>query len=85
MITYKYKSYDTAKKYVNGLREEIHGLQNSAESFQLQNRSYFSKYGLFVYRINYKRMAVIYTVHNDLVIIQRVMAANTITALYPDL
>ena len=79
VIIYEYKSYRTAISYVEGLEKTIYSLQTTAESFQLQYHSYFRKYGLFVYRINYKKMAIIYTVHNDLVIIQRVIPASLIT------
>ena len=79
VIIYEYKSYKTAMSYVEGLEKTMYDLQTTAESFQLQNHPYFRKFGLFVYRINYKKMAIIYTVHNDLVIIQRVIPASLIT------
>jgi len=79
VIIYEYKSYETAISYVEGLEKTIYNLQTTAESFVLQNQPYFRKYGLFVYRINYKKMAIIYTVHNELVIIQRVIPASLIT------
>ena len=78
VIIHEYKSYRTAIHYVEGLERAIYNLQTTAESFQLQSHSYFRKYGLFVYRINYKKMAIIYTVHKDLVIIQRVIPASLI-------
>ncbi|MFV0554629.1 MAG: hypothetical protein ACK5LR_07990 [Mangrovibacterium sp.] len=62
-IVCEYNSYHTAEKYVNGLRATIHSLQFMAGISQLQTSSYFRQFGLFVYRINYKKMAVIYTVH----------------------
>ena len=79
VIIYEYKSYRTAICYVEGLEKTICNLQTTAESFQFQSHPFFRKYGLFVYRVNYKKMAIIYTVNNDLVVIQRVIAASLIT------
>ena len=79
VIIHDYKSYRTAISYVEGLEKTIYNLRTTAESFQLQNQPYFRKDGLFVYRINYKKLAIIYTVHNDLVIIQCVLPASLIT------
>lgn len=80
-IMYEYKSFNTAIKYIDGLFETINSLRNSAESFQLQTRPYFQKYGMFVYRINYKKMAIIYTIHGSTVYIHRIIPAPMITGL----
>jgi len=37
------------------------------------------KYGFFVRRINYKKMAILYTVYEDTVLIHRVVAGSMIT------
>lgn len=79
VITYEYRTRRTAVKYIDGLFDTMNTLRFVAESFQLQNRPFFLKYGSFVYRVNYKKMAIIYTVRDRRVIIQRVMAASLIT------
>ena len=71
----------TAVKYVDGLFDTINSLRTSAQSFQLQTRPYFRKYGMFAYRVNYKKMAIIYTIHNDIVVIQEITPASMITGL----
>jgi len=59
--------------------DAINNLSSTAEVYQFQTRRYFLRYGLFVYRINYKKMAIIYTVHGDLAIIRRIVAGAMIT------
>lgn len=78
VIAFEYKTRQTAIKYIDELFGVINKLKYSAESYQLQNRPYFRKYGLFVYRINYKKMAIIYTVHGNLAVIKRIVPASTI-------
>lgn len=80
-IMYQYKSFNTAIKYIDGLFDEMKSLRFAAESLQPQTQPYYQRYGLFVYRVNYKKMAIIYTVHNRLVVIERVVPASLITDL----
>jgi len=74
-----YKAPNTAISYLQGLYDKIIHLKRSAESFPIQSSSFFQRYGVNTRRINYKKMAVIYTVHGDIVYIHRVMPANLIT------
>lgn len=68
----------TAKVYVYGLRDSIKKLEFSAESFAIQNHKSFSKYGYNVHRLNYKKMTVIFTLHNDIVYIHRILPSALI-------
>ena len=79
VITYKFKAPLTSFRYVRELRKEIHSLKRSPESHPVQTRRSLLQYGSNVRRINYKKMAIIYTVHDDLVIIRRVIPASLIT------
>ncbi|MEI8048515.1 MAG: hypothetical protein WCI92_14120 [Bacteroidota bacterium] len=54
VIKYEYKSPLTAFKYVQGLVDEIEKLSVSAESYIIQTRKSFTKYGYNVRRVNYK-------------------------------
>ena len=81
VIYFDYKSPLTAFRYLSELREEIYKLQSSADVFQIQTRASLLQYGPNVRRINYKKMAVIYTVHNDIVYIHRIIPASMITGL----
>jgi len=79
VIAYEYNAPSTAFKYVQELIETIEQLQTIAESFPIQTYRSFLKYGQFVRRINYKQMAIIYTVHGDMVYIHRIVPASMIT------
>jgi hypothetical protein len=63
VINEKYKAPLTAKKYTTELINEVYKLKSSAESFPFcGQQSVISKYGYNARRINYKKMAIIYTV-----------------------
>ncbi|HEY5509358.1 MAG TPA: type II toxin-antitoxin system RelE/ParE family toxin [Paludibacter sp.] len=78
-IMYQYKAPTTAFCYIQGLLDEIKKLRTHAESYSIQASSYFSQYGFNVRRLNYKKMAIIYTVTNNTAYIKRVVPASTIT------
>ena len=80
-IRFEYKSPTTSVKYLRGLYKEMDRLKNNAQTFSIQSGEYFSKYGFNVRRLNYKKMAIIYTVKNDAVYILRVVPSSTITGL----
>jgi ribosomal protein S18 len=80
-IIYQYKASITAFRYVQGLLDEIKKLKTTAETFSIQKTKGFSQYGFNVRRLNYKKMAIIYTVINNTVYIQRVIPSSTITTL----
>ena len=58
---------------------EIDLLERFPESYPIQTGSSFLLFGTNVRRINYKKMAIVYTVHDDIVYIHRIIAANLIT------
>jgi plasmid stabilization system protein ParE len=78
-IIIEYKSPLTAKSYVAGLYAEIKKLKKTAEMFAIRSERFFLRYGHYVRCVNYKKMAIIYTVHGNLVYVHRVIAANLIT------
>lgn len=73
-IVLTYKSYNTANSYQQGLLLVINGLKKHAEVFHTMKGKYVILYGSNVRRINYKKMAIIYTVHGNTVLIRRVLA-----------
>lgn len=81
VITYDYSAPLTAFRYVQGLKETIELLTKFPKSYPLQTRTSLSRYGQNVRRINYKRMAIIYTVHGNIVYIHRIIPASIITSL----
>ncbi|HRZ96907.1 MAG TPA: type II toxin-antitoxin system RelE/ParE family toxin [Paludibacter sp.] len=78
VVAIEYKSPLTAKKYLTGIYDQFRWLRTNAESFNIQTRKMFVQYGLYVRRLNYKKMTIIYTVNQTTVYIHRVIPANTI-------
>ncbi len=78
-IVNEYKTYQTADKYVQGLENTIKQLIFNAETFQVQTNRCLAKYGTSIRRVNYRKMAVIYTVEDSVVLIKRVMPQSLIT------
>ncbi len=81
VILFEYQAPLTAFRYIQGLLDTILSLEKSAESFPLQTHPSLLKYGHYVRRVNYKRMAIFYTVHGSTVYIHRVLAASLINEL----
>jgi len=78
-IVLEYKSPLTAKRYVAGLYAEIKSLEKTAEMFVIRDDRSLLQYGYNVRRINYKKMAVIYTINGSDVYVHRVIASSMIT------
>jgi plasmid stabilization system protein ParE len=72
------KSYKTANEYQIGLLNTINDLKKYAETFHTIKGKYSLLYGFNVRRINYKKMAIIYTVHGNIILIHRIMAGSLI-------
>lgn len=81
IILFHYKAPLTAKSYIQGLADEIKSLTHSANSFKIESSKFFQQYGPSPRRINYKEMAIIYNLINDVVYIRRVIPSNTIQDL----
>ena len=77
-ILYECKSPLTALRNYEELAETINQLKISPESFPIQPNL---RYGFNVRRVNYKKMAIIYTVHGNVVYIHRILASAMITEL----
>lgn len=71
----------TATKHYAGLSNCINSLKFFPERHPLQISNFFLRFGPNVRRINYKKMAIIYTVHGDIVYIHRIIPANLVTSL----
>lgn len=71
----------TARIYAQNIVDLINSLKNSAESYPLFNRRSFLKYGYNVRRINYKKMAIIYTIHGKTVLIHRIISGAVLSEM----
>ncbi len=81
-IIYQYKAPTTAFNYVQGLVNEINSLKNSADIFPIQTNSYVIRtHGYFVRRINYKKMAIFFTINRNIVYILRIIPQSLISEL----
>ncbi|GAB6011751.1 hypothetical protein [Viscerimonas tarda] len=56
-------------------------MEKHAPIYAIQRQQSLKKYGHNVRRLNYKKMAIIYTVHSTTVYIHRIVPANTISGL----
>ena len=75
----KCKAPKTAVEYTQGLFKKINSLKNSADSYALYNRKSLQQYGWDLRRINYKKMAILYTIHGNTVLIRRILPSAMIT------
>ena len=85
-IVKEYKSPLTAARYIQGIYDEISKLSTQARIHKVETGSFYRQFGFAVRRINYKKMAIIYSVieysvPENFVWIYRVMAASLITSL----
>jgi plasmid stabilization system protein ParE len=78
-IAYELFEPITADKYVRNIFDAIKHLSFYGASVAVSERELLlSQYGSTVRNINYKKMAVIYTVENKEIIIQRIIAGALI-------
>lgn len=75
------KSPITAKLYIEGIYNRMKSLSHSAESLPISTKKSVLQYGYNARRINFKKMAIIYTVHGKTVLIRRVIPGAIITGL----
>jgi plasmid stabilization system protein ParE len=75
------KSPITAKRYIEGIYYKMKSLSHSAESFPISTQKSILQYGYNARRINYKKMAIIYTVHGKTILIRRVIPGALISDL----
>ena len=82
IINDKYKAPITARKYTNELINEVFKLKTTAESIPFCSQlSIIAKYGYNARRINYKKMAIIYIVDENIVVIEAIIPQGNIKDL----
>ena len=77
-ISLEYMSPLTAIQYLKGIYIEMRKLESTAETFTIQPSNFFRQYGIHVRRVNYKKMAIIYSVVHQTVYIQAIIPSSTI-------
>jgi len=79
-ISTEYQSPLTARRYVAGLYATIDKLANYATSLAVNKSQHILHlYGSGIRRVNYKKVAILYMVDGNYVIIQRILKADLIT------
>ena len=78
-IAYELFEPITADKYIRGIYDAIKYLSLYGASIAVSERDFLlSQYGLTVRNITYKKMAIVYTLNKDEIIIQRIMTGALI-------
>ncbi len=81
VISCQYKAPLTSLRYLQEIYAEMQKLSSSAASYKIQTRKSLQIYAPSPRRINYKRIAIIYNIINNVVYIRRVIPSNTIAGL----
>ncbi len=76
-IVFKFRAPLTAKRYLKGINDTIQSLKVGADSIQVDYRLSVL-YGFEIRRINYKEMAILYSVEDEIVYIHRIMPQSMI-------
>ena len=68
----------TALRHYESFYNTLKTLETFPESFPVQKSKFFYIFGSNPRRLNFKNMAIIYTVHNEVVFIHRIIASKLI-------
>jgi plasmid stabilization system protein ParE len=78
-ILYECFAEKTAEKHFYGIFECIEYISKNAETPKLETNKSLLQFGLFVYRVNFKNMTFIYTVHGNTAYIHRFIPTKMLT------
>ena len=71
----------TAIKHYVGIVDALKSLERNPFVNQVKDSASLRRYGINVRRENYKKMAIIYTIHENVVYVHRILAGSMITGL----
>ena len=71
----------TAIKHYAGITDALKSLERNPFINSVKDSVVLQQYGMNVRRENYKKMAIIYTIHENVVYIHRILAGSLITGL----
>ena len=77
-IIVDYQSPLTAFRYTQGIIDTIESLVIVPTAFAIRHNRSLQQYGFNVRRVNYKKMAIIYTISENIVFIHRIIAGSLI-------
>ncbi len=78
LFTYLYSAPLTAKRYVESLYARIYSLSSFAESIRVSDKQDILRFGINARAISFKKMLIVYTVCDTLVIIEAVIPASLV-------
>ena len=76
-IVFKFRAPLTAKRYLKGINDTIQSLKVGAASTPV-DPVLSAQYGFEIKRINYKEMAILFSVEDEIVYIHRIMPQSMI-------
>ena len=76
-IEFSYQAPLTAKRYVEELNTKMHWLANGADYFPVVPELSY-QFGCDMRRLNFKRMAILYSIEGDIVNILRIIPQNMV-------
>jgi len=78
-IAYELFEPITADKYIRGIYGAVKHLASYGASVAVSQRDFLlSKYGPTVRNTNYKKMSIVYTIEDEQIIVQRIVAGSLI-------
>ena len=77
-ISTVYKAPLTAEHFLIELYDVLFSLENSAESIRISTKSYILKYGKNARSIVFKKLIIVYTVHDKIVLVKTVISGALI-------
>jgi len=80
-IVYTYDAPLTAKKHYDDLYDVFRKIEQYPMSNPIRYNSSLLQYGYNVRRVNYKKMAILYTVNGNNIYVHRFIASSLITGL----
>jgi len=78
-IIVDYQSPLTAFRYTQGIINTIESLAIVPTAFAIRHNQSLQQYGFNVRRVNYKKMAIICTINDNMIFIHRIIAGSLIT------
>jgi plasmid stabilization system protein ParE len=77
-IIYTCDAPKTGKKHTEELRDELRKIQKNPTTNSIRTSASLLQYGNNIRRVNYKKMAIIYTVTGFLVYVHRIIPASMV-------
>jgi len=77
-IYFDYDAPLTATRVYRQLMKKIYTLKSNPGIYTIRTEPWYWKYGHFVRRLNFKGVAIIYTIEDDVVLIHRIVAHGEI-------